>query len=261
MKTVRSPAVAGQFYSMDPLSLRAEVEAYIGDSTTEDIAPKALIAPHAGYIYSGPIAGSAYRTLSSVRSIIRRVILLGPSHRMAFDGLALSDASAFQTPLGDVPVNQDMARLLSDRPDVHVRSDAHQDEHSLEVHLPFLQVALDTFTIVPILTGSTRPEMIAEVLTSLWGGPETLVVVSSDLSHYEPYAAACAIDTRTSRAIEQLDLDAIHTEQACGRLAIQGLLRVAKNRGLTARTLDQRNSGDTAGPRDRVVGYGAYALG
>ncbi len=261
MQTVRPPAVAGQFYPIDPQTLRVEVVSFIGDAITDDPAPKALIAPHAGYIYSGPIAGSAYRTLKSARTIIQRVVLLGPSHRMPFDGLALSDAEAFRTPLGDVPVDPEAVNLLSDLPHVRALPEAHREEHSLEVHLPFLQVALDQFTLIPIVTGAAPPEIIADVLIRLWGGPETLVVVSSDLSHYEPYEQACAVDTRTSRAIEKLDPMAIAYEQACGRLAIQGLLMVAQKKHLTARTLDQRNSGDTAGPRDRVVGYGAYAIG
>jgi hypothetical protein len=259
MQTIRPPAVAGQFYPLDPQTLRSEVESYIGDSTVDDLVPKALIAPHAGY--SGPIAGSAYRTLKPARKIIHRVVLLGPSHRVAFDGLVLPAATVFQTPLGDVSVDPEAIGLLKDLPHVRVWDEAHREEHSLEVHLPFLQVALDQFTIVPIVTGATEPETVADVLTRLWGGPETLVVVSSDLSHYEPYEEACAIDTRTSRAIEQLNPDSIAYEQACGRLAIQGLLMVAQKKQLTARTLDQRNSGDTAGPRDRVVGYGAYAIG
>jgi AmmeMemoRadiSam system protein B len=223
--------------------------------------PKAIIAPHAGYVYSGPVAASAYARLAPARDTIKRVVLLGPSHFVAFDGLAATGAAAFSTPLGTVPVDTAAIRDICSRlPQVRVRDEAHADEHALEVQLPFLQVVLADFKIVPLLVGEARDEEVAEVIKALWGGVETCLVISSDLSHYHDYATAQQTDSATARAIESLNWKELGVEQACGRMPICGLLNAAKERGLQCRTVDLRNSGDTSGDRDRVVGYGAFVF-
>jgi AmmeMemoRadiSam system protein B len=223
-------------------------------------APKALIVPHAGYIYSGPVAASAYARLRDAGSQIRRVVLLGPAHRLAFPGLALSSASAFATPLGAVELDPQAQESLRKFPTVQVLDPAHAQEHSLEVQLPFLQEVLDDFHLVPILVGRATSEEVSAVLELLWGGDETLLLISSDLSHYHDYATAQQLDAATSRAIEELRPEALDFEDACGCLPVCGLLQSARQRGMAVETLDVRNSGDTAGDRNRVVGYGSYAF-
>jgi AmmeMemoRadiSam system protein B len=263
MERVRSPAVSGTFYPDDPAALHAAVQGYLRScQSSEEGAPaKALIVPHAGYVYSGPIAASGYAHIADRRSEIQRVVLLGPAHRVAVEGLAAPTASRFTTPLGDVEVDSHALARVVALPQVVVSDAAHSFEHSLEVHLPFLQELLADFSLVPLVVGDASPEQVAEVLELLWGGAETLIVVSSDLSHYLDYATARRMDSATSRAIEALDPTAIDFEQACGRIPVQGLLLVARRHGLRATAVDVRNSGDTAGPRDQVVGYGAYVLG
>ena len=258
---VRSPAVAGTFYPGTRRELEGAVRGYLGqvEARAGDV-PKALIAPHAGYVYSGPIAASAYALLAPARERIERVVLLGPAHRVFVSGLAAPDADAFATPLGEVPIDREALARLAALPQVSLRPDAHAPEHSLEVHLPFLQIVLDEFSLVPLVVGDASGEEVAEVLEAVWGGPETLIVVSSDLSHYESYTTARRMDAATTRAIETLRPDEIGRDDACGRVPIQGLLRAAKRHGMRPRTLDVRNSGDTAGPRDAVVGYGAWAF-
>lgn len=260
MLRTRRPAVAGMFYPDDPGELRLAVAAYLEAAVPRDPAPKALIVPHAGYIYSGAVAASAYAGLHAVRQQIRRVVLLGPAHRVGFRGLALSSAQAFDTPLGSVPVDQEALAAIADLPQVQTLDEAHRLEHSLEVQLPFLQGTLEAFQLVPVVVGEAPTEAVAEVLERLWGGPETLIVVSSDLSHYNDYETAQRMDSKTSAAIEALAEGTIGYDDACGRNPVNGLLRIAKRRGLHAETLDLRNSGDTAGSRDRVVGYGAYVF-
>jgi AmmeMemoRadiSam system protein B len=260
MQSTRSPAVAGLFYPDDAGTLRAAVHTLLAATAPAAPAPKAIIAPHAGYVYSGPVAASIYASLIKARDRIRRVVLLGPAHRVAFDGLALSSATAFATPLGEIPLDTAATAQLLMLPQVRLLDAAHRDEHSLEVQLPFLQEVLDDFTLVPLLVGDTSPEEVSEVLDMLWGGEETLIVISSDLSHYHDYATARRLDAATSRAIEALRPQDIGYENACGRIPVGGLLLSARRHGLRAQTLDLRNSGDTAGPRDRVVGYGAYAF-
>ena len=258
----RPPAVAGAFYPSDPEELDQIVRSCLegAEAQSSKAAPKALIAPHAGYIYSGPIAASAYARLASVRSSIRRVVLLGPSHVVPLVGLAASSADAFLTPLGRIPVDRAAVERVLALPHVELLDQAHAREHSLEVHLPFLQRVLDDFSLVPLVVGDASPEEVADVLDQLWGGPETLIVISSDLSHYHDYETARQLDAATSHAIENLSPEEIHGEGACGRVPVRGLLVVAKRRGLHAETIDLRNSGDTAGPRDGVVGYGAYVF-
>lgn len=261
MAFVRPPAVAGLFYPADPSELAAAVHGHLAAATPRcprGGAPKALIAPHAGYVYSGPVAGSAYACLKDLRAIVTRVVLIGPAHCVALRGLALSGAESFATPLGTVPVYRPAVERLLALPQVQVLEAAHRLEHGLEVHLPFLQASLDRFTLVPLVAGEAPPEAVAAVLEPVWGGPETLVVVSSDLSHYYDAATARRLDAATAAAIEALRPEAIGAHHACGRSPIQGLLQLAKQRGLAATTLDLRNSGDTAGPRGEVVGYGAF---
>ncbi|MFH1570046.1 MAG: AmmeMemoRadiSam system protein B [Gemmatimonadota bacterium] len=259
---VRPPAVAGQFYPGAPRPLAAAVDAYVeaAGPPPPGPAPKAIIAPHAGYVYSGPIAGSAYARIQSLRGQVRRVVLLGPAHRVPVRGLALPAAAAFETPLGRVPVDPDAAGQLAELGYVEVSDRAHALEHSLEVQLPFLQQVLTDFALVPLVVGQARPEEVAAVLEQLWGGPGTLIVVSSDLSHYLDYDTARRLDRATSSAIEALRPEAIAHDQACGQTPICGLLLQARQRGLAAVTVDLRSSGDTAGPRDQVVGYGAYVF-
>lgn len=262
MPHIREPAVAGLFYPDDPVLLQEQVERLLTADTAVATRPKALIVPHAGYIYSGPVAASAYAQLLPLRDRIQRVVLLGPSHRVAFTGLAASSARYFSTPLGLIQVDQQaMVDDILLLPQVRVLDEAHREEHSLEVQLPFLQTVLGAdFTLIPLVVGETEAEEVAEVIDKLWGGPETLLVISSDLSHYHDYTTARRLDSATSQAIEQLNPLAIDYHQACGRNPVNGLLLAARQHHLNATILDVRNSGDTAGTRDRVVGYGAYAF-
>lgn len=253
------------FYPADPEELRRTVDGYLQaalarqDDLTEP--PRAIIAPHAGYVYSGPVAASAYARLIPFRDRFRRVVLLGPSHRVPFRGLATSSATHFQTPLGVIPVDRATVEALEARfPQVIRLDEAHALEHSLEVHLPFLQEALDSFVLVPLVVGDATAGEVSEVLESLWGDPHTLFVISSDLSHYHDYETARRLDAATARAIEQREPEAIGFEQACGRIPVTGLLDLARRHDLHVHTLDLRNSGDTAGPRDQVVGYGAWVV-
>ena len=258
--SVRTPAVAGLFYSDDAAALGASVRGYLAAVDGKGPPPKALILPHAGHVYSGAVAASGYARLLPVRDTVTRVVLIGPSHYVPLMGLAACSADWFETPLGRVPVDKPAIGRLLALPQVTISDAAHAQEHSLEVHLPFLQQALDDFRLVPLVAGDATAEDIAQVLDTLWDGPETLIVVSSDLSHFRDYETARRLDAATSMAIEALAPDDITDEQACGRVPIKGLLRAARRHGLTGRTLDLRNSGDTAGPRDRVVGYGAFAF-
>jgi AmmeMemoRadiSam system protein B len=237
------------------------VRAYVDAAEPPDLpAPKALVVPHAGYVYSGPVAGSAYALLAVHAEAISRVALLGPSHEVPFRGLAYSGAESFLTPLGTVDVDRAAYETVADLPQVRAFEPPFEGEHCLEVQLPFLQLVLADFRIVPFLVGEATTDEVAEVLERLWGGEETLILVSSDLSHHLPYERAREIDAATTRAIESLRPEDIGHDQACGRIPLNGLLQEAKRHGLEAVTLDLRNSGDTAGPRSQVVGYGAWAF-
>jgi len=259
MTTTRPPAVAGQFYPAESGRLRKMVRRYIEDAgAVQGTQPKAIIAPHAGYVYSGPIAGSAYARLADPGGGIRRVILLGPAHWTPVRGLAASSSDAFATPLGLVMVDRIGLSDIVGLPQLTVYDEAHTREHALEVHLPFLQILFDSFEILPLVVGDATANEVVEILDRLWGGPETVVVISSDLSHYHDYKTAKRLDRTTATAIEELQ--PLRANQACGLRAINGLLLAARQRGLTAKTVDLRNSGDTAGPRDRVVGYGAFVF-
>lgn len=248
-ESIREPAVSGLFYPAGAEALRRQIEAFLADAESGP-HPKAVIVPHAGIIYSGPVAASAYARV--IPENTTRVVLIGPSHRVPFHGLAASSAAAWRTPLGDVPLER--------IDDIPVNDIAHEQEHSLEVQLPFLQVVLNKFTLIPLVAGSASTGEVAETLRTLWGGPETLVVISSDLSHYENYENARAMDSAASAAILALDERGLEYDNACGLVPLRGLLRLAKEKGLRPELVDLRNSGDTAGPRDQVVGYGAYAF-
>jgi AmmeMemoRadiSam system protein B len=260
MSGVREPAVAGRFYPSSPESLRAAVQGYLQTGRAAKTAPKGIIAPHAGYVYSGPIAGTAHAVLRGLRDRIQRVVLMGPSHFVRVSGLAVPSSDTFVTPLGRVPIDTDAVERALSLPQVVVNDAAHAREHSLEVHVPFLQEVLGAFKLVPFAVGETTPGQVAEVIELLWGGSETFFVVSSDLSHFHDHDTAVRVDAETSRLIESLRFEDLRGEQCCGFKAIGGLLQAARARGMHARTLDLRNSGDTAGPRDRVVGYGAYVV-
>lgn len=263
MSHVRPAAVAGLFYPASQRELDATVRAMLAavpPPAADEPLPKAIIAPHAGYVYSGPVAATAYARLAPLKGQVQRVVLIGPSHRVWLEGLALPRCDAFTTPLGPVALDREAVADVLALDTVTILDTAHADEHALEVHLPFLQAVLGTFTIVPLLVGEARPADVADVLERLWGGEQTLIVVSSDLSHYLGYESAQTLDAATCRAIETLDPAAISREQACGGAAVKGLLTLAKRRHLRVRTLDLRNSGDTAGDRRRVVGYGAWAF-
>ena len=257
---IRPAAVAGYFYPAEETELRHMINQLMGQATAAGPAPKALVAPHAGYIYSGLTAAMAYVNLLPVRGKITRVILLGPAHRVYIRGMALSSATHFSTPLGNIEIDQAAVKLLKKLPQVIVSDAAHQDEHSLEVHLPFLQSVFSQFTLVPLVVGETSPQQVAEVLELFWGDPGTMIIISSDLSHFHDYETAKKIDAATTHAIEHLELEKIGSEQACGCRPLCGMLALARTKKLAINTLDVRNSGDTAGTKDRVVGYGAWSF-
>ncbi len=256
---VRPAAVAGLFYPAEAGELRAQLHRLLADNPAQGPAPKALIVPHAGYIYSGPVAARAYNLLAPVTARIRRVLLLGPAHRVPLRGLALPNSAAFHTPLGDVSLDTEAMAGLDALPGVQRSDEAHRQEHSLEVHLPFLQLLLPQFKLIPLVVGWSEAGQVSRVLERLWGGDETLVVVSSDLSHYHAYAEAHRRDADTARHIES-QAPNLEGDQACGAYPLNGLLAFARTRQLQVSRLDLRNSGDTAGGRERVVGYGAWSL-
>ncbi|MDX1421831.1 MAG: AmmeMemoRadiSam system protein B [Kiloniellales bacterium] len=275
MSGLRAPAVAGSFYPGRPAALAAAVEGYLAAAAAPtadpaenpadaaaaaDAVPKAVIVPHAGYVYSAPVAAAAYARLAPLAGRVRRVVLLGPAHTVHLDAVAAPRAAAFDGPLGALAVDRDALAGRDDLPQVVFDDRPHAREHALEVQLPFLQTVLGAVALVPLVVGEVAPDAVAQVIERLWGGRETLILVSTDLSHYRPYAAARARDAATARAIEALDGARIGPEDACGCRALAGLLAVARARGLKIARLDLRSSGDTAGPKDQVVGYGAWAL-
>ncbi|MGI9344008.1 MAG: AmmeMemoRadiSam system protein B [Gammaproteobacteria bacterium] len=258
--TVRKPAVSGLFYSADKDALRRDVDAMLDAAhATGQSVPKAIIAPHAGFRYSGPVAASAYKLLEPARQRIRRVLLLGPAHRVYLDGMALSSAEGFATPLGTVPLDRDLLATIAALPDVCVSDKAHRDEHCIEVQLPFLQTVLAEFSLAPVVVGRCAAEPVAAVIDAAWGGPETLIVISSDLSHYHPYDEARRIDAQTCSRIVASATD-LGGGEACGAHAINGLMATRGSLDLRVDAIDTRNSGDTSGTRDRVVGYGSFVL-
>lgn len=261
MNEVRPAAVAGLFYPGAMEELRPMVDGFLANASgpATGYSPKAVIAPHAGLVYSGPIAASAFACFACDATAIRRIVLIGPAHRLPVRGLALPGQDAFETPLGVVPVDRDLVEAISDMPQVSINTAAHAPEHCLEVELPFLQVVLGEFSILPLLVSAVSSDQVAEVLDRVWGGAETRLVVSSDLSHYLSYDAAQGVDGATAQQILRLE-EPIREHCACGSQAINGLLAAARRRGMTSRLLDLRNSGDTAGDRMRVVGYGSFGF-
>jgi len=259
--SVRPAAVAGLFYPSDPEQLRDVVAQYLTDAPVNNLrsTPKALIVPHAGYVYSGPVAAAAYARIADRRNEIRRVVLLGPSHRVYLQGIALPRSDAFRTPLGTLEIDPDGKALLLQGADIVWSDTPHAQEHCLEVQLPFLQMILEEFTVLPLVVGSASPQQVATVLTPFWNDEQTLVLISSDLSHYHDYQRAQAIDRATSEAILRLSTS-LSGEQACGAACINGLLYLCRERGLDVNEIARMNSGDTAGDRQRVVGYGAFAV-
>lgn len=262
MSTVRPAAVADAFYPGDVAVLTQEIAALLGEARRNQVPhalPKAVIVPHAGYIYSGPVAARAYALLEKGRDIYRRVVLLGPVHRVPVHGLALPGTEAFATPLGTIPVDRELVDKVAVLPQVVESLPAHAWEHSLEVQLPFLQTVLGDFTLLPLAVGDATPQEVAEALELVWDGAETLIVISSDLSHFHAYREAQVIDGATAQAILDLRVPISH-EQACGGTPVNGLLLEARRHGLKPHLLDMRNSGDTAGDHSRVVGYAAFSF-
>ena len=269
MGPMRAPAVAGSFYPGRPGELAAAVKGYLaeaapGPSSETSPVPKAVIVPHAGYVYSAPVAAAAYARLAPLAGKVTRAVLLGPAHTVYFGAVAAPHAAAFDGPLGPLTVDREALWQLAGLSQV-VQDDApHAREHCLEVQLPFLQEVLGEVAILPLVVGDVAPKRVAEVIERLWGGPETLLVLSTDLSHYHTYRAAKERDAATAEAIEALEAARIGPEDACGCRALGGLLLAARARGLAIERLDLRTSGDTAGRDgpggDRVVGYGAWAL-
>ena len=259
---IRKPVVAGSFYPAEEDQLDKDVDCFLEDSQISAFnhQPLALIVPHAGYIYSAPVAASAYKQLEAYAEQITRVVLLGPSHRIPFLGIASSSKSYFATPLGDVLLDKAAADQVNQLDFVHEYDEAHAYEHSLEVQLPFLQKSLKQFSLLPLVIGQATNEQVSKVIDLLWDEQHTLFLISSDLSHYLSYNAAKQCDQATCQAIEQLQPEKIEYEQACGRIGVSGMLLAARRHHLQVKTLDLRNSGDTAGPRDQVVGYGSWVF-
>ena len=258
MQIIRQPAVAGAFYPGTKQELTHDINEMLSGAIADIgyVPPKAMIVPHAGYIYSGKTAAMAYACLAALRYVIKRVILLGPVHRVPVRGLALPDVDAFATPLGDVALDMDAIAFLTHVKQVVVSSAVHAEEHSLEVQLPFLQSVLEDFKLVPLAVGDATPEEVSEVLDILWGGPETLIVVSSDLSHFLSYNLAESVDMQTVQMILSLESTLSH-QQACGGTPINGLIQSALKHHMQPKLLDLCNSGDTSGDKSRVVGYAA----
>ena len=257
---VRDTAVAGLFYEGDSDALRQQLTALLRAPTAAVTRPpQALIVPHAGYVYSGHTAAAAYSQLAPWADVIERVVLFGPAHRVALQGMALPSVDAFATPLGNIPIDQDSIKRVELLPGVSVADEAHRQEHSLEVQLPFLQVVLGSFSLVPIVVGQCAPTTVAKVMDTLWGGPDTLLVISTDLSHFHPYEEARQRDTLTCKRIQAKD-NTLNGQDACGAHALNGLMSTEHCRSMTVKLIDKCNSGDTAGGKDRVVGYGAFRL-
>ncbi|MFK5949968.1 MAG: AmmeMemoRadiSam system protein B [Methylococcales bacterium] len=262
MKNIRPMAVAGSFYPADKEQLKAMIKGYLNGFPQADKAPKAIIVPHAGYIYSGPVAAAAYSRLKMVAKVVKKVLLIGPSHHVGFRGLAVSTADQFATPLGNIKVDVEIVRQLTALPFVQYLDQAHELEHSLEVQLPFLQTVLQNFSLIPMVAGDATAEQVCQVIEIFWEREDVLVVISSDLSHFYDYQTAQTMDKQTSEIIEQLQYEKLGYESACGRVPVSGLMALARKNKLAIKNIDLRSSGDTAGfaDRSRVVGYGAYVI-
>ncbi len=258
--TVRPAALAGSFYPASALELKQQIESFLSESVTAARPPKAIIAPHAGYIYSGSTAAAAYASLKPVSHRIRRVVVLGPAHRVHLQGVALPTSTYFTTPLGQIQLDQAALHSLKHLDYVHFMDEAHSAEHCIEIQLPFLQLSLQDFTIVPIVVGNASPEQVETLLDLVWGEEETLIVISTDLSHFLDYKGAQTQDSTTAELIEQMAYDRLNPKQACGARPLGGLLKRAKRKNMKVMRLGLCNSADSAGNRERVVGYGAWAL-
>jgi AmmeMemoRadiSam system protein B/AmmeMemoRadiSam system protein A len=259
--SIRQPQVAGAFYPAGHNECAELVMRCLGAARPSPPGePKVIVAPHAGYVFSGEIAGTAFAPLAARRARIKRVVIIGPAHRVGFKGLATTSVDAWATPLGTVPVDWAAMHGLLTLPNFRPLDAAFAQEHSLEVHVPFLQRVLDDFAIVPILVGEASHAEVARALELVWGGPETLISISSDLSHFHDYDTARGLDAATSRRIELLKPEEIDGQGACGHRALGGVLERARALDLRVTALDVRNSGDTRGAKDRVVGYGAYVM-
>lgn len=260
MTIIRYPAVAGAFYPADSVELREMIDDFLRQAAPHARLPlpKAIIAPHAGYIYSGAVAASAYACLQQAAGKIKQVVVLAPAHRYPLAGIALTYSDFYATPFGKVATEQKFHDKLLTMPYVQVMEEAFKSEHAIEVHLPFLQILLRNFILIPLLVGDASVAQVTAVLETLWGDEQTLIVISSDLSHYYSYEEAKNLDAKTAAAILALNPSALKSEMACGYMPIRGLLSIASSKGLQASKIDLRNSGDTAGPKNEVVGYGAF---
>jgi AmmeMemoRadiSam system protein B/AmmeMemoRadiSam system protein A len=255
--SIRQAAVAGTFYPADKEELTAMIDSFYANASDQPAVGKALIAPHAGYIYSGEIAASCYAPLRKRKNTISKVVLLGPSHYVGFMGMALPTVDFFTTPLGDIPIDKELHKKAIECEDTFTLDNAHLQEHSLEVHLPFLQKSLESFTLLPVVVGQCDPKLIAKMLHEVWGGPETLIVISTDMSHFKNYQDAQKCDQKTADNIVNFNIESIDHYDACGSAPVLGLLQAIKNK-FKIKLIDIRNSGDTAGDKDRVVGYASF---
>ncbi len=259
---IKMPNVAGSFYPADRADLSAVLDQCFAHSKqAEQITDKlrAIVAPHAGYIYSGSVAASAYNNLEKIKDQIKTVVILSPSHFFGFAGIALSDVSHFRTPLGDIEVDHGLQQVILDFPQIQVRPEAFEREHALEIHLPLLQTVLENFKIIPMIVGQTSPEEVQSVIQAL-DQEGVFFVVSSDLSHFHNYETCQNLDSKTTKAIEEKSIDNIGGNDACGYYPLRGLLSWANDKNLNIKNIDLRNSGDTAGDKSRVVGYGSYLV-
>lgn len=262
MLKIQHPVVAGTFYPDNPSRLKQMLKYLLSKTSAHKKQARALIVPHAGYIYSGAIAATAYARLRAEKQNIKKIVLIGPSHHLGFQGVALNTAEQFLTPLGAIAVNGEAIKRIATLPFAHFINQAYSKEHSLEVHLPFLQSVIGTFSLIPVVTGKVSAEQLCELIELFWGDLETIIIISSDLSHFLEYEAAQHQDKKTSAFIEQLQYEKLDRRAACGYIPISGLLALARKKSLQVKTLDLRNSADTAGSahKNRVVGYGSYAI-
>ncbi|MDH5654459.1 MAG: AmmeMemoRadiSam system protein B [Spirochaetia bacterium] len=255
METVRESAVAGSFYPDEKKHLADLVDSYLSGEDKKNPLPEAIIVPHAGYMYSGAVAGKGYTSIKQLD--IKNILIIGPAHRVYVNGLAIPDCDAFVTPLGKISVNKELYPELVKLPFISINDEAHKDEHCIEVQLPFLQRLFTSFQIIPVLAGNADEEQI-QTLFDLTSGKIDLIIVSSDLSHYNSYETAKNLDRNAANSIEALDPFSLESEQACGSRPIKGLLLYAKRAGLKVKTLVLQNSGDVSGSRSSVVGYGSF---
>jgi len=260
--TSRQASVAGSFYPKNPAQLKKTLTNLFNANEDLNIdfqtPVKAIIAPHAGYIYSGPIAAKAYSLVSTCIKGKNKITIIGPSHFVPFNGIALSTAEFFETPLGKIKVDHHAYELINRIPEVIYLDEAHAREHSIEVHLPFIQYLKKDVRIIPLAVGQTSYQKVAKVLEKFCEEKDNLIIISSDLSHYHAYGYAQKYDLQTALKIENYKCSQLGPNEACGYLAIAGLLKMAKDRKYKIKRIDLCNSGDTSGSKDTVVGYGSW---